>query len=110
MRTLVAGGTVVTPSGSVEMDVLVDGEHIEALLRHEDGVVLDGVHYIDATGRLVIPGGVDVHTHMDTPVGGTQTAAALARASRRDRSARGALTSPRLPTELRPLSRSPPRW
>jgi dihydropyrimidinase len=68
MRTLVAGGTVVTASDTFQGDVLVDGERIAAVgaLR---AVPSDRV--IDASARYVIPGGVDVHTHMElaTPNG-----------------------------------------
>lgn len=70
MRTLVSGGTVVTASGSGVADVLVDGERII-------GVAAPGSHafaaerVIDARGRLVLPGGVDVHTHMELPAAGT---------------------------------------
>ena len=70
-RTLVTGGTVVSATGRMAADVLIEGETIAALGRPglfasaEPGA--DRV--IDATGRYVIPGGVDVHTHMELPVG-----------------------------------------
>ena len=70
MRTLISGGTVVTAEGSYPADVLVDGERIAQV-----GTALGGSvsadETIDATGRYVIPGGIDVHTHMELPFGGT---------------------------------------
>ena len=64
MAILVAGGTVVTADGEARADVLVEGERIAAV-----GLGLTAERTIDACGKYVIPGGVDVHTHMDTPVG-----------------------------------------
>lgn len=70
MRTLVHGGTVVTATAATRADVLVDGPTVA-------GVAPPGTHdwqadrWIDATDRLVVPGGVDIHTHMELPVGGT---------------------------------------
>jgi len=70
MRTLIANGTVVTAEGSYPADVLVDGDQIAQV-----GASLAGSaavdETIDATGRYVIPGGIDVHTHMELPFGGT---------------------------------------
>ncbi|HET8681221.1 MAG TPA: dihydropyrimidinase [Micromonosporaceae bacterium] len=68
MRTLVAGGTVVTASDAFRADVLVDGERVAAV-GALDGVRPDRV--IDATARYVVPGGVDAHTHLElvTPNG-----------------------------------------
>jgi dihydropyrimidinase len=74
MTVLVKGGTVVNATGAQPMDVLVDGETIAALLApgraEATGVAADSV--IDATGKYVLPGGVDVHTHMQLPFGGTE--------------------------------------
>jgi len=74
--TLITGGTVVTSTGRSQADVLVDGETIVAVLA--PGSVLLGTDLtqgvdsvIDATGKYVIPGGVDAHTHMELPFGGT---------------------------------------
>lgn len=74
--TLITGGTVVTSTGRADADVLVDGERIVAVLQR--GSVLLGTdlragvdHVIDATGKYVIPGGIDAHTHMSLPFGGT---------------------------------------
>jgi len=73
MSTLISGGTVVTAEGTLEADVLVDGEKIAAVLPRlpgtATGVTADRV--IDATGRYVLPGGIDAHTHMELPFGGT---------------------------------------
>jgi dihydropyrimidinase len=70
MRTLIANGTVVTAGGSYAADVLVDGERIAQVGADLAGTV--GVDdTIDATDRFVIPGGIDVHTHMKLPFGGT---------------------------------------
>jgi dihydropyrimidinase len=66
---LISGGTVVGPTGAAKADVLVDGESIAALFAPGRGP--DGVETIDATGKYVIPGGVDAHTHMQLPFGGT---------------------------------------
>jgi dihydropyrimidinase len=70
MRTLIANGTVVTADGSYPADVLVDGETIVQIGRAlGDSASVDET--IDATGKYVIPGGIDVHTHMELPFGGT---------------------------------------
>ena len=70
MRTLISNGTVVTAEGSHRADVLIDGETIAAV-----GLDLPGDgsvdETIDARGKYVIPGAIDVHTHMELPFGGT---------------------------------------
>lgn len=74
--TLLTGGTVVSATGRTAADVLLDGETIVAvlapgstLLGHDLAASVDQV--IDATGKYVIPGGIDAHTHMQLPFGGT---------------------------------------
>lgn len=71
--TLISGGTVVSATGASPADVLVDGETIAALLTPGSQalgtITADSV--VDATGKYVIPGGVDGHTHMEMPFGGT---------------------------------------
>ncbi|MFI9386807.1 dihydropyrimidinase [Kutzneria sp. NPDC052558] len=73
MSILVKGGAVLSPTGSVAADVVVDGERITAVVAPGSwpGTV-DTV--IDATGKYVLPGGIDGHTHMEMPFGGTQSA------------------------------------
>ena len=77
-RTVISGGLVVTASEEVEADVLVEGERVAALaLRGGDTArswADSGARTIDATGHYVVPGGVDGHTHMEMPFGGTYSA------------------------------------
>ncbi len=68
---LVRGGTVVGRGGGIAADVLLDGELIAAVGHDLDPA---GCDVIDAGGALVIPGGVDVHTHFDLPVGAVRSA------------------------------------
>jgi dihydropyrimidinase len=69
---LIKGGTVVNATGAFEADVLVDGEKIAALLA--PGFPAQADETIDAAGKYVIPGGIDGHTHMEMPFGGTFSA------------------------------------
>lgn len=71
MRTLITNGTVVNAHGSQRADVLVDGEAISAVGTGLAALAGAVDRTIDATDRLVIPGGIDVHTHMELPFGGT---------------------------------------
>jgi dihydropyrimidinase len=66
MTTVIKGGAVVTASDTFPADVLIDGEKVIAV-----GTGLSGDTTIDASGAYVIPGGIDVHTHLDMPFGGT---------------------------------------
>jgi dihydropyrimidinase len=71
MRTLIANGTVVTADGSYQADVLVDGEVIAQIGADLAAAGVTADETIDATGKYVIPGGIDAHTHMELPFGGT---------------------------------------
>jgi dihydropyrimidinase len=71
MPTLIKNGTVVNADGQSKADVLFAGETIEKV---GPNLPADGHTVIDATGLLVMPGGVDVHTHLDMPFGGTVSA------------------------------------
>jgi dihydropyrimidinase len=73
MTTLIKNGTVVNATGTTQADVLVDGETIVALLSPGSTALgqIDADTVIDAAGKYVIPGGVDAHTHMELPFGGT---------------------------------------
>ncbi|MFN2486827.1 MAG: dihydropyrimidinase [Acidimicrobiia bacterium] len=69
MSTLITNGTVITHAGRQEADVLIEGEKVTALLA--PGTANEGAEVIDAAGKYVVPGGLDVHTHMELPFGGT---------------------------------------
>jgi dihydropyrimidinase len=68
MRTLIRNGTVVTATETTRADVLIEDEKVAAI-----GLDLaaEAESVIDATDRYVMPGGVDPHTHMDLPFGGS---------------------------------------
>ncbi|MEJ2852027.1 MULTISPECIES: dihydropyrimidinase [unclassified Saccharothrix] len=72
MTILIKGGLVVNATGAVAADVLVDGEKIAALVA--PGFPVQADETIDAAGKYVIPGGIDAHTHMEMPFGGTFSA------------------------------------
>jgi dihydropyrimidinase len=65
---LIKGGHVVTAGDDYVADVLIEGETIAAV-----GASLNSGadRVIDATGKYVIPGAIDPHTHMEMPFGGT---------------------------------------
>lgn len=68
MSTLIKNGLIVDPSDSWRGDIKVDGELIVAIGR-DLGSDADTV--IDADGKYVIPGGIDPHTHIESPFSGT---------------------------------------
>ena len=77
MKVLISGGTVVNASGPFAADVLVEDETIVGLCVQGSPTsttwAQSADRVIDATGQLVIPGGIDGHTHMEMPFGGTQS-------------------------------------
>ena len=68
---LIKGGTVVTATETMQADVLIDGEKVVAIASPEHHQWGESAEVVDASGKLVMPGGVDVHTHMELPFGGT---------------------------------------
>lgn len=71
---VIKNGTVVTATDTFRADVWVDNGIIVALTRpgaEVKGLVSGEPQVIDATGKYVLPGGIDAHTHMDMPFGGT---------------------------------------
>ncbi|MBI1877807.1 MAG: dihydropyrimidinase [Chloroflexi bacterium] len=68
MTTLVKNGTIVTAGDTFKADVLIDGEKVKFI---GQDLPADGHEVIDAKGLLLLPGGIDVHTHMELPFGGT---------------------------------------
>jgi dihydropyrimidinase len=74
MTILISGGTVVSATGAARADVVVQGERISAVVQPGSAATAGGAQVIDASGKYVLPGGVDVHTHMEMPFGGTFSA------------------------------------
>lgn len=72
-RTLIRGGLVITASDEIHADVLIEDGRIVALAAAGTTAAESWTaeRTIDATGKYVIPGGVDAHTHMELPFGGT---------------------------------------
>lgn len=69
---MLTGGRVVNSGGSVDADVLVNNGKIEAV-GNLSGLPIDSVERVDCSKRILLPGGVDVHTHLDSPMMGTTT-------------------------------------
>jgi dihydropyrimidinase len=74
MKTLIKDGTVVSASDSFVADVWIDGDKIVGMTHPSARSTMPvgpDVIQIDAKGQYVIPGGIDCHTHMSLPFGGT---------------------------------------
>src|SRR5687768_12377893 len=69
MKTLIRNGRVVTAVDDYKADVLIEDETISVIGARLE---MEVERVIDAAGKLVIPGGIDPHTHMELPFGGTQ--------------------------------------
>lgn len=65
MALLIKSGTIITATETFVGDIHVDGEQIAAV---GVGLTVPGARVIDATGKLVMPGGIDPHTHFDLPM------------------------------------------
>ena len=70
--TLIRNGTVVTAKDTMSADILIDGERIKEVRAGIPAKSADKI--IEAAGFYVIPGGIDAHTHLDMPFGGTTSA------------------------------------
>ena len=71
MGILIQNGTVVTAEKTFAADVLIEGETIKDV---RAGISPAGHTIVDASGLLILPGGIDAHTHLDMPFGGTTSA------------------------------------
>src|SRR4051794_34360347 len=69
MTTLIQHGTIVTAGRTYGGDILIEGESIKDIAQALPAENASRV--IDAQGMLILPGGIDVHTHLDMPFGGT---------------------------------------
>ncbi len=68
MATIIKNGTLITATETFEADILIEGEKISLIgkdLQHPNAEV------IDAAGKLIVPGGIDPHVHLDLPMFGT---------------------------------------
>ncbi len=68
MNSLIKNGTLITASETFQADILIEGETISLIgkdLTHPNAEV------IDASGKLIMPGGIDPHVHLDLPMFGT---------------------------------------
>jgi dihydropyrimidinase len=70
--TIIANGKVVTATDTYPADLAINGGRIEAIGQNLPGQ--NATRVIDAAGKYVFPGGIDVHTHLDMPFGGTTSA------------------------------------
>src|SRR5882724_10325217 len=70
MKTLIKNGNVITAVDNYDADILIEDDKVAVIGRSLD---MEADRTIDASGKLVIPGGIDPHTHMELPLGGTTT-------------------------------------
>jgi dihydropyrimidinase len=71
MKTLIRNGRIVTAVDDYKADILIEGETVSVIGAKLE---MEADRVIDAAGKLVIPGGIDPHTHMELPFGGTTAA------------------------------------
>ncbi|WP_199435084.1 dihydropyrimidinase [Qaidamihabitans albus] len=75
MLLVIKSGTVLAPSGPIEANVVVEDERIVALTDPgSDAYETRADRIVSAAGKYVMPGGIDAHTHMEMPFGGTFSA------------------------------------
>src|SRR6266478_8822244 len=68
MRTLITNGRIVTATDDFSGDILIEGEHIAAVGSPGNFDTLQSDVVLDAQGKYVFPGAIDVHTHMELPL------------------------------------------
>lgn len=68
MTTLIKNGRIITATDDYSADILIEGETIKAIGKD---LQVKADKEIDATGKLIIPGGIDPHVHLDMPFMGT---------------------------------------
>ena len=70
MSVLIKNGRIVTAADDYHADIFINESSVDLIGRN---ISIEADHVIDAAGNLVIPGGVDPHTHLELPFGGTET-------------------------------------
>src|SRR3954467_10446359 len=68
MSTLIKSGRIITATDDYHADIFIDGETVSAIGKN---LPMKADQTLDAKGKLVIPGGIDPHVHMELPFGGT---------------------------------------
>jgi dihydropyrimidinase len=68
MKTLIKNGRIITASDDFNADILIENEKIISISQH---ITTEADKTIDATGLLVLPGGIDPHVHLEMPFMGT---------------------------------------
>src|SRR6476620_11659132 len=68
MSILIKNGRVITASDDYKADIFIEGEKITNIGQH---LIVKADKELDATGKLIFPGGVDPHVHLDMPFMGT---------------------------------------
>lgn len=70
MKTLIKNGTIVTATDLYKGDILIENEKVSMI---GENLTMEADKTIDATDRYVVPGGIDCHTHLDMPFGGSSS-------------------------------------
>lgn len=65
MKKIIKAGTIITAAETFEADILIDGENIFSVAQD---IQVPDAEIIDAEGKLILPGGIDPHTHFDLPM------------------------------------------
>ena len=65
MKKIIEAGTIITAAETFEADILIDGEKIFSVAQD---IQVPDAEIIDAEGKLILPGGIDPHTHFDLPM------------------------------------------
>src|SRR5438094_89432 len=73
MKTLIRNGHIATAVDSYTADIFIDGTTVTLIGKNLEKITGALDKTVDATDKLVIPGGIDPHTHMDLPFGGTSS-------------------------------------
>ena len=70
MKTIIKNGRIITAVDDYKADILIEDERVSVIGAKLE---MEADNVIDAAGKLVIPGGIDPHTHMELPFGGTES-------------------------------------
>ena len=70
MKKIIKNGTIATAADTYQADILIENEIITMIGKD---LSAEGAEIIDAKGAYIFPGGIDPHTHLDMPFGGTTT-------------------------------------